>query len=69
MSDGTPRWALHLCALDADCRSYAGLTWRVEAHTPWGHLGIALRPGDRYVSASEDGGYRTHWISYTKAKR
>lgn len=42
------RFGLHVCALDAECRGLIGWVWRIEFNTPWWHLGLALRPKNRY---------------------
>lgn len=58
------RFGVHVCLLDRECRQYAGRVLRVEVNSPWWHFGVALRPGDRYVRQTEDGGFRTTWTSF-----
>jgi hypothetical protein len=43
------KFGLHCCALNSKCRGDIGWCWRLGLNTPWWHLGLALRPADRYV--------------------
>jgi hypothetical protein len=56
---GLRRFDVHVCALDAECRLYAGSTWRLHVNTPWWHVGIALRPADRFVRSAG----KFHWLT------
>lgn len=53
------RWSIHFCALDAECRGNIGWCWRLEINTPRRHLGIALRPADRYARIDGSAGWIT----------
>jgi hypothetical protein len=63
------RWWVHSCLLDSECRRVAGPTWRIDLNSPWWHLGIALRPGDRFVTKASDGQYRPSWFSFRRMPR
>lgn len=52
MNSKRQKWFLHFCLLDAECRTYTGL-WRVHLNTPWWHVAVALRPGDRFARVPE----------------
>lgn len=61
------RFYLHVCALDGQCRRYAGWTWRLHINTRWGHFGLALWPGDRFVDRYIDRNpSRPRWTSFRK---
>ncbi len=61
---------VHICALDRECRfGRIRGAWRLEIHTPWWHLGIALTPGDRFVRVCPEGHYHFRWIDFTRAPR
>lgn len=67
----TPR--LHFCPLDRECRQVAKETggatmaWRLELRIRRHTIGVALRPGDRYIerptAGTEPGRWRRHWIN------
>lgn len=42
--------SIHCCFLDDDCRNVitGKRCWRIEIHTPWRHLGIALTKDSMY---------------------
>lgn len=60
MTDRQDRFYLHLCVLDRECRYYAGWVWRLHINTPWWHLGLALRPKDRFADRYP----KARWVSF-----
>lgn len=64
----TSRWSLHFCPLDKECRRTipGGPPWRIVLNTPWGHLGIALTPDNRYSRLADDGSFRSTWIHFRR---
>jgi hypothetical protein len=51
MTDEWNGFSLVFEPLDRVTRKYCGWVWRLHVNTPWWHLGIALRPADRFVQA------------------
>jgi hypothetical protein len=62
------KFSLHSCVLDSGCRGDIGWCWRLDVNTPWWHLGIALRPKDRYVRMTrrEPFTYALSWVYFQR---
>lgn len=63
-----PRWMVHVCPLDRECRKY-GAPWRIAVRVPGWYAALALRPGDRFASAVDvDAWERGEWVPLGRSR-